>query len=217
MSLTSSPIQIRFSEEETELWRTWVINNVLGWFIGSILFDIVFWRPWLYEEPTIIDAVHQVLRPIILTSLVTIPVAVSQWFVMRRYLRQANLWFGVTLLSFNLSTLVWWFILFVENETFQNIILPFLIMGFIIGGAQWLLLRQWGKRSILWIVANVIGSILGYVSIEWFAESSFVNSLMNIFPFLVFLMFGVVFAAVTGLVLAWLLRKSQTITQTSVM
>lgn len=177
-------LQKQFSKEAIDFLKRWVSANMLGWFIGSILLDVVFITPWRYEEPSLIDNVNPLFRPIILTSLVITPVALSQWLVIRKQLLPANYWLGITWFSFNVSSPLWWVALSLKFNFVENIppfILTGFTIGFVVGGAQWVLLRRVVRRSSLWVAVNIVASLLGCVSIFW-VESILLSALLVIFP-----------------------------------
>ena len=79
------------------------------------------------------------------------------------------------------------------------------LYGAVLGVLQWLVLRGQVVMSGLWVLASTVG---------WIVGDPVCSSLMD-FGALSWVVFGAVYGAITGLVLAWMLRQPATAAATA--
>lgn len=217
--MASNLAGLTLSRVEQRVWLTWLIANATGWFVGFALLDLVFLMPAGYEEPTIADALNPIVTLVILASLTTVPVAASQWLVLRRHLRRVGTWLGITVLGFNLATGLWWFVSSLRIRPLEtlppnvSIILFGAAIGIVVGFLQWLLLRQQSVWASLWLVANPIASIVACIILYWASMSSVSDNALITSPSITGLVFGATSSAITSIALVYVLRNPRFINQ----
>jgi len=173
------------------LWFLWVLASTLGWAVGFPIAD------------AILGALGEVVADevVIYTLLGAVP-GILQWPLLRLYLPQAGWWVLA-------STLAGAFIGAVAS-TVRVVDPP---VGFVVAGAsfgilQWLVLRRHIALAGWWLLASSAGWAVGYLvgrAADAVVSALPISETMGLA--LLFGVFGAVSGAVTGTVLAWLIRK----------
>jgi hypothetical protein len=131
-----------------------------------------------------------------------------QWFVLRERIVGAGLWWLASALGFGLAMGAMEAANTGENPAMAGILLGS-IFGTATGLLQWLILRRNAPRAGWWLLANLLGSLVGAIALP---ISTTVGESGN--WGLAIITFGLVFGAgngaITGGVLVWLLRQSYT-------
>jgi hypothetical protein len=159
-------------------WIVWVLANAVGMF-GYAIGVVIVSR--LYEWN--LDA-----SLILASATVGLALGFVQWLVLRHWGFNDARWIWASLLGWMAGTLI------------AKALGPYIGVGFtstaedigisiITGALQMYVLRQWSSKAKWWILAYLIGRIL---SLEF--------GLFNV------LTEGIIFGAITGLALIWLLR-----------
>lgn len=114
-----------------------------------------------------------------------------QWLILRQHMPQAWRWV--------LASLVGWlaiaFVAFDASESLIFLGLPFVVGGAVLGTAQWLVLRQAFAKAGWWLLATIMGLVIGW-HVVWVTGFGLVSLIIG----------GAVYAVITGLVIVWLLR-----------
>jgi len=170
----------------------WIVANILG--IGAVAaLPLVF--------PSIISIDNEVLA----TFIVSIPISLAQWLALRTFSRISVLW----IFTIPVSILLYIFIIRIIPEGLRNIangesitVLTsvYLLIGFIIGLLQWLILRGQFARSALWL----LGSALGLGASFWLVLSSGLIEHSGVLAFIVAIL---IYSVTTGLILSWLIAN----------
>ena len=202
------------------LWVRWVlapsITAILSFFIAGALvaadtearrFESYVDRPNFMTGDNALGAA--LLWMVMLIVVVGPSTTLSQALVLRSATKQVNrrLWVLVSSLAFGISVLLFWF-------QYVGWFLP----GVIIGFAQWLLLSKHFERAAGWILitigAEVAAVVVGFLTRlvlpnNWIGFPSYpfypLNSVM--YWTSIWAVSVVVFSALTGLGLLWILRQ----------
>lgn len=187
-------------EAQFILWLQWIFASAFTWIAGRL-----FVKDWFFSaEPN-----RQLL---IMFAIVGLYLAVGQWLVMHRHanmnaLRWIPLWMLVTAVGVGIGQ---WAAQSVIGqlpqswlqEALNNLIagmalggLIGIVFGFVVGVAQWVVLRSRIRLAWMWIVVNVVGWGLGMQ----------MSALINTNPIMGSLISAIVAAVVTGLWVAQLL------------
>jgi hypothetical protein len=167
-------------------WLAWFLASSMGYGMGAVLGASFAYRIFNREPFTILMGV----------TLGTVMGAIGgyfQWVVVRERIAGAGLWglTGALGLGAAMGALI-------AADTGQNNVLAGVVIlgavfGLVSGTLQWLILRRKLPRAGWWLLANLLGSLVG----NWG---------------LAIMMFGLVFGAgngaITGAALVWLLRQS---------
>lgn len=141
---------------------------------------------------------------IVTALLLSLPVSLVQWIGLRWLLPISPIW----VLSVPAGVLLWEILLFRVNlfwfwqddESIAALTIPYLLLGLLIGLAQWLILRRRFSGSSLWLLGSTIGAGGGL----WLI---LVTDLINQSGFLAAIVAVLVYIVATGLILTWLLSR----------
>jgi hypothetical protein len=168
----------------------WIFANILGFgALGASL--LVF--PSIMSVSGIVSS----------TFIITIPIALAQWIALRSILRTSIFW----ILTIPTGLLV--FILInrvildgvwqtVDDESIAALTASYLLVGFLIGLPQWLILRRQLPISSIWL----LGSSIGIAAAFWII---LVTDLVDMSGVASYIVGALVYSIVTGLVLSGLL------------
>lgn len=170
----------------------WIVANILGISVVAAL-PLVF--------PSIISIDNEVLA----TFIVSIPISLAQWLALRTFSRTSVLWIFTIPVSILLYILIYRYIPeglrnIADSESIAVLTSAYLLIGFIIGLLQWLILRRQFARSALWL----LGSTLGIGVSFWLILSSGLIEQSGILAFIVAIL---IYTVTTGLVLSWLIAN----------
>ena len=171
---------------------TWIVANILGF---GALGALLLWLPSMMQLSGFVPS----------TLIITFPIALAQWLALRRILQTSILWILTTpiglLLAISIMRVIpdglW---LGLDDESIAALIAVYLLIGFVIGLPQWLILRRQLSRSSIWLLGSSIGVAAGF----WII---FVTDLVNQSGVISYIVGGLVYSIVTGLVLTGLLAN----------
>ena len=190
----------------TKEWRWlawWITANGVGWTTGmliarqiAVLFDY--------------HGYSDVWQAILAIGAIGLAWSTAHWLALRGYLPISARWIGLTTLAFALPTIV----LNYNNDFPWWIYWLDLLMGVAVGGAQWLLLRRQVAWAWLWIPAVTIGMFLSrWITNAWYEQFGYsgwgYGSSLDIATLTIYVIDGVVWAAVTGVTLIGLVSLGQ--------
>ena len=141
------------------------------------------------------------------TLIISIPIGLAQWIALRRFADINPLWIftitiGVFLVPYLSQVIPEGLWEFLDDESVLVLTsFPFFI-GFIIGLAQWLILRRRVPGAIVWLPGSAVGLAGGF----WFI---LVTNLIDI-PILNIVIAGLVYSITTGFILNRLLTNYRT-------
>jgi hypothetical protein len=135
--------------------------------------------------------------------VISLPISFAQWVAMRRILKIPAAWIftvpigmlAVVFILLNLPASMG------ESEATGTFIIGFMLIGAIIALPQWLILRGYCSNASLWVLGTALGSAAGMGVILG-------TDLINQSGVISYILVTLIYAATTGLTLAWLLSKS---------
>ena len=168
----------------------WILGNTLG-FCALATTLLLF--------PSVMS-IHSLIVPILIISL---PVSLAQWIVLRRILPISALWIltipvgmlVAVLFYQNIPEMRW---LRLDDESIVVLTALFLVMGFTIGLPQWLILRRQFSSSFLWLLGSSIAVAAGFGFV-------LVTNLVSQSEIISYIVVVLIYAIITGLVLSQLL------------
>lgn len=175
----------------------WILANMLGFgFLGIALLV----SPSLMEISGLWGS----------TLIVSIPISIAQWIALRRIIPVPVLWvltlpvsvLVVILLPREIPQRFWQFV----PEFLAGFIFPYLVIGFLIGLPQWIILRRHLDKASIWLLGSSIGVALS-------AGVAIDTGLVNLSGITAYIIAVLVYASATGLALIRLLSyhgQSQT-------
>jgi hypothetical protein len=170
------------------LWVHWVVASCLGGLVslaGAVL---------------LVDAgIYDRLGPsaaVVLSGLSGAAIGLMQWLVLRQYIAQAGWWVGATAFGFALGTAGASLYLagYSGGPTGGQLWVLAGSSGAVVGGLQWLVLRRQIAHAAWWIPTSCVAYLLS----GGLGGGGVVEALGS----------GAAAAALTGVVLLWLLRAS---------
>lgn len=170
----------------------WIVANILG--IGAVAaLPIMF--------PSLMSIDNEVLA----VFIVSIPISLAQWLALRTFSKTSVLWIFTIPVSFILYFLIYRFIPeglrnIADSESIAVLTSINLLIGFIIGLLQWLILRRQFARSALWLLGSTAGVGFSF----WLILAT---DLINQSGILAFIVAILIYTVTTGLVLSWLIAN----------
>jgi hypothetical protein len=200
-ALPATAVQPRTLTKEGRWLAKWILANALGWTLATIVSQLVVTAFDYYGY------YYELKAPLVAISL-SLVWSTAQWLALRAYLPISGLWILLTTLAFSvpglLSILYGYYGLYWYD----------LVMGILLGGAQWLLLRHRVAWAWVWVPAVVVAMLLNrWIANFWYGKFGdyyweLGHSLEGSIP-VVQLINGAVWAAVTGVTLIGLVSLGQ--------
>jgi hypothetical protein len=168
----------------------WVSANLLG-VAATGLFVLII--PFLYFLPGMLGS----------SLVIGLPFGFAQWFALRRIAPVSILWsltisaglfLGLLVINSPIPVLP---LGFLDDESLLALTAAYTIIGFLVGLAQWLLLRGHFTRSSVWLRSGAValGTGTGLVLAADLVNQSGIASIIIVF---------LLYALATGLTIAWL-------------
>ena len=180
-------------------WLAWFLISVIGYGIGAVLgvsFALRFFPTDTY------NAANGITLGIVMGATG----GYFQWAVLRERIAGAGLWGLASALGFGSAMGA----PAAANSTENPAMAGFLILSVfgVVGGIlQWLILRRKVPRAGWWLMANLLGSLVGTIAFPIAVAISETGNWS--LAIIVFGMgFGAGYGAITGAALLWLLRQS---------
>ena len=189
------------SKVDRGYWLAWFLASAIGYSLGAILGVSAAYR--LFDRDPF-DAV----MGFTLGEMMGATGGYFQWFVLRERIVGAGLWWLASALGFGLAMGAMEAANTGENPAMAGILLGF-IFGTATGLLQWLILRRNAPRAGWWLLANLLGSLVGAIALPistTVGESGNWDLAIMTFG----LVFGAGHGAITGAALVWLVRQSHT-------
>lgn len=135
-----------------------------------------------------------------------------QWLVMRKYVALTGWWALATAVGYflaGIATEQWVFRQIPYSELGVQPIVSFGAVGGIVGGTmQWLVLRKHVARAGWWVLASIVGLIVGMgIAVPVAIMPGQIGAIEFIIVFGI--VFGVGVGVIPGAVLVWLLRQTE--------
>lgn len=180
-------------------WLAWFLVSALGYGMGAILgFSFIY-----NLSPTdTFDATRGIMSGIVMGATG----GYFQWVVLREQIAGAGLWGLASGLGFGSAMAAPAAADLAENPATAGFWVVF-VFGVAVGILQWLILRHKVPRAGWWLLANLLGSLLGTIAFPIAVAISETGNWS--LAIIVFGMgFGAGYGAITGAALLWLLRQS---------
>jgi hypothetical protein len=174
----------------------WMVANILGICATAAL-------------PLLLESLLDTLRSgVVLVSffIFSFPISLAQWLALRIFSRTSVLWIFTIPVSIELYFLIYRYIPegglrnIADSESIAVLTSGYLLIGFIIGLLQWLILRRQFARSALWLLGSTAGVGFSF----WLILAT---DLINQSVILAFIVAILIYTVTTGLVLAWLIAN----------
>ncbi len=178
-------------------WFKWILATIIGYILGLLL--QVFTDP----STNMSFRLPLVLSQILGWAITGTAVGLLQWDVLRRRIKTIGWWILATAVGWSLGLSLSLFFIYGIAGGGTGI-----IVGIIVGVAQWLPIRRYVRGAALWIPVNTIAWTIG-PAIVWLMVQSFgVDG--GVFELFILPIGGgvgaVLIGATTGLAMMWLLN-----------
>jgi hypothetical protein len=177
-------------------WLWWLAATLAGTIIGMA---IVF-----LGLTTLLNSSSQAVYGFVIGAVFGATVGTAQWLVLRRVFERVGWWVLLTFIGW----VVFWELnimnLLVEAKGIAFIpdLLNLAVFGGILGVLQWLLLRQKIQSAGWWILASMVGAMLGSL------VADAINTALQSDSPIDFFTSSLVWAIITGICMMWLLGRS---------
>jgi hypothetical protein len=183
-------------------WLQWVSASFLGFAIGGVLggFTMFAFSGDLW-----------ILGFALFGAMFGAAGGIMQWMVLRRYIIQIGGWVLATTVGYSLAALTTAlsFSLPSSDVAVVGLVVFGTVAGIVCGIWQWFVLRQRVAHAGWWVLASILGLIVG-MGIGGPVAMSLGQAGRVIEPTIVFgVLFGLGVGAIPGAVLVWLLRQSE--------
>jgi hypothetical protein len=137
--------------------------------------------------------------------IISIPVSIAQWVALRRISQTSILWILTIPVGLMLAVLIlrsmperlWQA---VDDESTAVLTAGYLLIGFLIGLPQWLILRRQFSSAAIWLLASTAGVSVGFGLVIW-------TDLINQSGIISAVVVVLVYAFTTGLILSRLIAS----------
>ncbi len=169
----------------------WVFANILG--ISAAAAMPLFEIRLKYPQNIVVSVI-----------IIVIPISLAQWLALRYISRTSILWVLTFPVGFLVYTLIYTLIpdglkQNVDDESIVVLTGTILMIGFLVGLLQWLLLRRQFSGSALWILGSSVGIGFSF----WFIIATGLIYRSGIISFIIG---ALIYIIVTGLILLRLLN-----------
>ncbi|HEY6410133.1 MAG TPA: hypothetical protein VIY29_21975 [Ktedonobacteraceae bacterium] len=197
------------------VWLQWFTTSIIGGLVGIALMAET--PPFLVGyfgsggDPTIIEMGYSQAWAVILgATLGGAAIGSLQWLILRRQITNIHWWGVASMAGFALGFILVWAVSGARSGSAYHHTIPHAVdragivggavIGAVMGSVQWLILRWRCSRAGWWVVANSVGFAAGWAG----AAAMPVTGVAA--HFVGGATFGILFGAVTGAALVWLLR-----------
>lgn len=199
-------------------WRLalqWTIANIVGWGVGLAFgFAIVGRLSQIVGGFLSQSNVNLSLALVgAMVGMMTIPVGIMQWFVLRRQMERAGRWVLASTVGWIIGLAIGWSASMVLNDSsdaWHSAAMGAItggIGGGVSGAMQWIVTWQEDMPGAWWLPASVIAWGAAFAA-AWSAAWLVSRFLPVIATYtLIGVIVGSVGGAITGIVLVWLLRR----------
>jgi len=170
----------------------WIVANILG--ISAVA-----------ALPLVFPSIMSIDNKVLTTFIVLLPISLAQWLALRTFSRTSVLWIFTIPVSLLLYFLLIRYIPEglgnnTDSESIAVMTSLYLLIGFIIGLLQWLILRRQFARSVLWLLGSTAGVGFSFwliLATDLINQSGILASIIAI----------LIYTVTTGLVLSWLIAN----------
>ena len=183
-------------------WLRWVLASFLGFAVGGMIGGFVMFA---------FQGEFWILGFAFFGPIFGAAGGIMQWFVLRRYVARSRGWILATAVGYTLATAAAVSILSLHDSDPAVVgMVAFVIVAGVAGGLlQWLVLRHKVTHAGWWLLASILGLVVG-MGIGGPIARTFGQNGRVLEPTIVFgVLFGLGVGAIPGAVLVWLLRQSE--------
>lgn len=180
-------------------WLAWFLASVMGFGMGALLGVQSAYRS---SHSDTSNAIMGLMIGIVMGAIG----GYLQWVVLRERITGAGLWVLASALGFGLAIGATGVIGADENYGMAGILIGS-VYGVAGGILQWLALRRKIARARWWLLANLLGSLVGVMGMPVVAAISEAGN-WDLAVMTFGLLFGAGYGAITGAALVWMLRQS---------
>jgi hypothetical protein len=197
MSIDIDEAKVR--RNEAGLWVGWMLATALGLIIGYL------------PSSLFINQLDLGLVRVIVPLLAGVLIGLAQWLVLRNYVTHSSDWVLHLAASWVLGYTLGLLVVDLLAGTFIGAVLGYALFGVIIALFQWPVLHREIPRIWVWVLANVVGWVLGAVLSQLVLGALFGDNPGSPLAFTVVNMAvtGLVAGLITGLALVWIVREPE--------
>ena len=182
-------------------WLAWFLASAMGFGTGALLG--LYFAYGLFERDP-----FDIVMGLTLGTVMGVTGGYFQWVVLRERIAGVGLWSLASALGFGLAMGA-----VIAADTGENDAVTGILIASVFGAAggilQWLILRRKVPRAGWWLLANLLGSLVGAIALP-IAGIIMEAGKWELGVMAFGLIFGAVNGAITGATLVWLLRQSST-------
>jgi hypothetical protein len=191
-----------------KLWLEWVLASTLGWAIAfSVAAPTGSFAHWITRWTVVVIALSILMGAIL---------GLGQWIVLRQHMARANYWVFASAIGFGigltLSTKV-----AIGHDVVTGVLLGHLVLGSVLGLAQWITLQRRLRETIFWMLASVLGWSIGNGVADTLLVDTHTIDVRALFGFnpvpsaiaegmAIGTVVGAIYGVITGTVLIWILN-----------
>ncbi|RPJ19778.1 MAG: hypothetical protein EHM33_29765 [Chloroflexi bacterium] len=180
-------------------WLAWFLASVIGFGMGAVLGVFFAYR---FFPPDTFDTAHGITLGIVMGAIG----GYVQWVALRERVAGAGLWGLASAVGFGSAMGALLAANPAQNPAMAGLLVG-IVFGLVSGILQWLILRRKVPRAGWWLLANLLGSLVGAIGLSTAVAISETGNWG-----LAIIVFGMGFGAgngsITGAALVWLLRQS---------
>lgn len=180
-------------------WLRWVLASFLGFAVGGVLggFTMFAFQDELW-----------ILGFALFGAMFGAAGGAMQWLVLRRHVVQSGGWVLATAVGYTLAMVATALIFRYSDVVITGVVAFGTVAGVAGGILQWLVLRQKVAHASWWVLASILGLVLG-LGIGGPVATSLGQTGHELEATVVFgILFGLGVGAIPGAALVWLLRQS---------
>jgi len=188
------------SNSHRGLWLAWFLASLIGYALGMFLGAAVAYG--LFDRAAF-DGTMGLTLGIVMGTIG----GFAQWVVLRERFAGAGWWILASALGFATVFSMGGTVRPNENPAMIGIRMA-VAFGLVAGVPQWLILRQKVARAAWWVLANILGLLVGEMGFPVAIAISAATGNDNLSMLVVAPVFAAGYGAVTGAALVWLLNQS---------
>ena len=188
------------SKSDRGLWLAWFLASLIGYALGMFLGASVAYG--LFDRDTF-DGTMGLTLGIVMGTIG----GFAQWVVLRERFAGAGWWILASALGFATVFSMGGTVRPNENPAMIGVKMA-IAFGVVTGIPQWMILRQKVVRAGWWVLASVLGLLVGEFGFPLSIAVSAATNNESLSMLAVAFVFAAGYGAVTGAVLVWLLNQS---------
>jgi hypothetical protein len=191
--------EVKVNRNEFGLWLGWTVATAVGMLLGFLL------------SIPIVNLLDLQWARVIVPLLAGFLIGLSQWFALRSYLIDATDWVLAGGTSWAVGYALGLFLINSLSSSLLGGLVAYALFGFIVAIVQWPILRREIPNVWAWILANIVGWVLGFylsqIALSLFFNDPAINPVAS--TSVISGVSGLVAGAVTGLALVWIVRQPE--------